>query len=93
MKAMQNILDEFIANSTPEQLRAELAKGNRPLLQTISDENLVCKPSVPVLPETVPATVSFYVGVFSVDEANREVWSNAAALAAQATEEQLALAA
>ena len=34
---MKKILQDFLDNSSPEQLREELKKGNRPFLQTLKD--------------------------------------------------------
>lgn len=90
MNAMQNILAEFLANSTPEQLRAELTKGNRPFFQTIKDSVLVCFNPVPALPESVPATVSFFLGDFVEQNATAESWEE---IVENSANEEMALAA
>jgi hypothetical protein len=89
MNAMQNILGEFLANSTPEQLRAELNKGNRPFFQTLTDSDFVCFSSAPALPDSIPATVSFFRGNFVEDE-TEETWNSSAEHTAN---EELSLAA
>jgi hypothetical protein len=90
MKAMRTILEEFLANSTPEQLRAELTKGNRPFFQTLTDSVLVCFNQASALPESIPATVSFFRGSFVEDESADEAWDTNVRNAAN---QELALAA
>ena len=59
---MRQALEEFLVNSTPEQLRAELEKGNRPFFQTLDDPVLlVAEPKF-----SLPATVSFFQGEFAL---------------------------
>lgn len=57
MKAMREILEEFLQNSSPEQLREELAKGNRPFFQTIQDPILICENQLSI-PLSIPAGVT-----------------------------------
>jgi hypothetical protein len=64
MSAMQKILEDFLNNSTPEQLQAELLKGNRPFYQTLEDPLL----GVNEVSFSVPANVSFFTGEFSSEE-------------------------
>lgn len=90
MNAMRTILEEFLENSTPEQLRAELIKGNRPFFQTLTDSVLVCFNQAPALPESIPATVSFFRGSFVKDESADEAWD---ANVKNAANQELALAA
>ncbi len=62
MNAMRKALEEFLSNSTPEQLQAELNKGNRPFFQTLDDPVLlVAEPRF-----SLPATVSFFQGEFAL---------------------------
>jgi hypothetical protein len=35
---MKRVLEDFLESSSPEQLREELEKGNRPLFQTMKDD-------------------------------------------------------
>jgi len=89
MNAMRAILDEFLQNSTPEQLRAELAKGNRPFFQTLKDCEFVCEYET-VFPTTMPASVSFFSGKFAPEDHADLVWRGTMAAAAN---EECALAA
>lgn len=89
MKAMRNILEEFLQNSTPEQLRAELAKGNRPFFQTLEDSVMVCA-NQSAMPVSVQANVSFFEGIFAEVETNDEPWNRAQAVCGS---NELALAA
>jgi hypothetical protein len=90
MNAMQNILEEFLENSTPEQLRAELTKGNRPFFQTLTDSDLVCFSPVASLPDSIPATVSFFRGNFVADDSAEQAWES---FVKHTASEELALAA
>lgn len=63
MNDMRKILDEFLDNSSPEQLSAELTKGNRPFFQTLEDPVLICDDEQS-LPTHIPAHVSFFRGMF-----------------------------
>jgi hypothetical protein len=74
MNAMHTILEEFLQKSSPEQLRAELAKGNRPFFQTLTDSELVCFAPEAALPKSIPATVSFFRGDFAEDASAEEDW-------------------
>jgi hypothetical protein len=83
-------------NSSPEQLRAELKKGNRPFFQTIKDAVLVCE-SGSLFPVSIQAGVSFFKGIFSQEGAELKEWSGLSAakraLAENAANQELALAA
>jgi hypothetical protein len=59
---MKRVLEAFIESSTPEQLREELQRGDRPFLQTLEEPVFLVDPEF-----TVPAYVSFYEGEFLVD--------------------------
>ncbi len=85
---MRDILEQFLADSTPDQLRAELAKGNRPFLQTLDEPEWVC-PIPEGLPPTLPATVSFFRGHFAEEQVVEESWGIDLEMAANA---ELALA-
>jgi hypothetical protein len=62
MNAIRQALEDFLNRSTPEQLQAELRKGNRPLLQKLEDPILVAEePKF-----SLPATVSFFKGEFGI---------------------------
>ncbi len=60
---MREVLQGFLENSTPEQLRAELEKGNRPFYQTIDDAVLIPESEL-----CLPASVSFFQGEFAEQE-------------------------
>ena len=72
MTAIRSILEDYLAKATPEQLRAELNKGNRPYFQTLEDPEWICA-NEPALPAAVPAKVSFFKGMFAVDS-QQETW-------------------
>ena len=74
MKAMRSILEDYLANSTPEQLRAELTKGNRPYFQTLEDPEWICA-NEPALPAAIPATVSFFEGMFATEASAYLTWA------------------
>jgi hypothetical protein len=68
MNTIREALEELLNNSTPEELQAELCKGNRPYLQTLDDPVfLVAEPKF-----TFPAKVSFYQGEFERDQGAAE---------------------
>ena len=66
MNDMRRLLSDFLESSTPEQLRAELEKGHRPVFQTIADPVLAFVDEVlPVQAGfSLPASVSFFQGEF-----------------------------
>jgi len=96
MNDMRQILEDFLNNSSPEQLREELKKGNRPFFQTITDAVLVCEGESP-FPVSVQAGVSFFKGIFSQEEAELKEWNGLSAtrrvLTENAANQELALAA
>jgi len=89
MNAMQKILENFLNNSTPEQLQAELKKGNRPFFQTLDDPILL----VPEPKFSLAATVSFFKGEFAPDQSSEELDTTAAPRATCEAKNELALAA
>jgi NADPH-dependent 7-cyano-7-deazaguanine reductase QueF len=92
MNAIRNILEKFLEGSSPEQLRSELTKGNRPYFQTLKDSNLVCLCQSADLPDFVQATVSFFKGNYVERECVKNV-ENAWAIPKNPANEELALAA
>lgn len=92
MKDMRAILEEFLKNSTPEQLRAELTKGNRPFFQTLEDPEFLCANHA-ALPVSIAASVSFFSGNFAQVESGSQAWEADCATKATAANEELALAA
>ena len=64
MNAIKQALEDFLNSSTPEQLQAELKKGNRPYLQTLADPVLM----VAEHKFSFPAKVSFCNGQFAQGE-------------------------
>lgn len=56
---LKETLQRFLDASTPEQLRAELVKGDRPAMQKLG-----YKPYLPSLDFSVPANVCIYQGEF-----------------------------
>jgi hypothetical protein len=66
MKNMRKTLEDFLEKTTPEQLRMELTKGNRPFFQTLEDASHVKEQPIP---SSVPAHVSFFKGIFVKKEA------------------------
>jgi len=60
---MRQILERFLYSSTPDQLRAELTKGNRPLFQTIEDGVFI-----PTSELSFPGSVTFVQGEFADQE-------------------------
>src|ERR1035441_9427832 len=60
MNDMRKLLSEFLENSTPEQLGAELEKGYRPFFQTLEDPVLSVEAGF-----SIPASVSFFQGEFT----------------------------
>ena len=62
MNDMRKALERFLETSTPEQLRAELTKGNRPFFQTLEDSVLDLDAEF-----SLPASVSFFQGIFADD--------------------------
>lgn len=89
MNAIQTALDEFLQNSTPDQLRAELKKGNRPFFQTLDDPILlVAEPKF-----SFPATVSFFQGEFALGQFCEELDTPVFPSATRAVDEDLQLAA
>jgi hypothetical protein len=73
MNDMRQILEDFLNNSSPEQLREELTKGNRPFFQTIEDAMLVCE-CESSFPVSIQAGVSFFKGIFSQASAPSKEW-------------------
>ena len=93
MNAMRKILEEFLENSSPEQLRAELSKGNRPFFQTLEDSVLGCE-NQSALPTSIPASVSFFNGTFAQEELCNKEWASVRAATMEvAANQELALAA
>ena len=81
MNAIRQALEDYLANSTPDQLRAELSKGNRPFLQKIDDPVfLVEEPFF-----TFPATVSFFRGEFEPEQSPERIDPETPVCAASAT--------
>jgi hypothetical protein len=92
MNTMRQQLEEFLRNATPDQLRDELNRGNRPFFQTLEDPALICDEQM--LPRFVPAYVSFFEGAFAVQEpCSAEFELGFAPDALQAEDEELASAA
>jgi hypothetical protein len=89
MNAIQKTLENFLASSTPEQLQAELKKGNRPYFQTLDDPILL----VPEPKFCFPAKVSFFQGEFAQGQGPEELTAEATSYAARAANQELALAA
>ena len=88
MNDIRKALEEFLDNSTPEALRAELQKGYRPFLQTVEGPLLLASEAK----FSFPATVSFFQGVFAVAGCSQEFDPRPRMIKAAANQE-LALAA
>jgi hypothetical protein len=89
MNAMRKALEDFLANSTPEQLEAELSQGYRPRLQEIDDPALLVEePKF-----NFPATVSFFRGQFAQEDSLEILDTGAPPYAACTAAGGLALAA
>jgi hypothetical protein len=68
MNDIRKVLEQFLDNSTPEALRADLQKGYRPFLQTVEGPFLLASE----VKFSFPATVSFFQGVFAVEGCSEE---------------------
>jgi hypothetical protein len=88
MNDIREVLEQFLDNSTPEALRAELEKGYRPFLQTVEGPLLLASEAK----FSFPATVSFFQGVFAVEGCSEEFDPRPRNIKAAANQE-LALAA
>jgi len=75
MNDMRKVLENFLNTSTPEMLRAELEKGIRPYLQTLKDPVLVSEGEF-----LLPASVSFFQGVFAQEQCSMELTTTAGSL-------------
>lgn len=88
MNEIRKALEDLLNNSTPDELRAELRKGNRPFFQTLEDPVLISEPQF-----SVPAFVSFFQGTFAQESPSSEQTTSVPTQTCLAANQELALAA
>ncbi len=68
---MRKMLKDFLDNSSPEQLREELKKGNRPFFQTLKDPTIIHMKNI-----KVNVTLEFEFPFNENDEVYKTVFEN-----------------